>query len=42
MNTNQTLKAPVDSLLGKVVCKNYLIVSKINEGSFGQVYKAIH
>ncbi|CAD8116420.1 unnamed protein product [Paramecium primaurelia] len=42
MNTNHSLKAPVDSLLGRVVCKNYLIVSKINEGSFGKVYKAIH
>lgn len=35
MNTNQTLKGPTDSMIGKLVCKNYLIVSKINEGSFG-------
>ncbi|CAD8125288.1 unnamed protein product [Paramecium sonneborni] len=42
MNTNHSLKMPQDQLLGKVVCKNYLIVSKINEGSFGKVYKAIH
>lgn len=38
MNTNMTLKNPGDQNIGKLVCKNYIILKKLNEGSFGKVY----
>lgn len=41
MNTNNSLKTG-DPMIGKLVCKNYIILNKINEGSFGKVYQAIH
>lgn len=31
-----------DAWIGQVVCKNYQILSVINEGSFGRIYKAMH
>lgn len=42
-----------DNWIGRVVCKNYRIISKLNEGfgiivifmflgSFGKIYKAVH
>ncbi|KAM3127284.1 hypothetical protein pb186bvf_020613 [Paramecium bursaria] len=40
MNTKDTLQ--IDGWLGKIVCKNYEILNKIDQGSFGSVYCAIH
>lgn len=40
MNTTHSYKVPIDSLFGKLVCKNYLLLSKINEGSLVQFIRS--